>query len=122
MESDEVRVGVYVCHCGLNIAGVVDCPDVAAASADLLGVVVSKDYRYMCSDPGQAMIRNDIIQRPVRDVAGDRFITPVLYYPKILLLALGMEPKELALDIHRTSVQGAIDKTQGGTGDAAGGQ
>ncbi len=50
MESDEVRVGVYVCHCGLNIAGVVDCPDVAARSADLLGVVVSKDYRYMCSD------------------------------------------------------------------------
>jgi heterodisulfide reductase subunit A len=48
---EEVRVGVYVCHCGLNIAGIVDCPDVAA-SADLPGVVISKDYRYMCSDPG----------------------------------------------------------------------
>ncbi|MBL7167412.1 hypothetical protein ISS40_01940 [Candidatus Bathyarchaeota archaeon] len=122
MESEQVRVSVYACHCGLNIAGVVDCPDVAAGSADLPGGVVSEDYRYMCSDPGQEMIRNDIIQRLVRDVAGDRFITPVLYYPKILLLALGMEPKELALDIHRTSVQGAIDKTQGGTGDAAGDQ
>ncbi len=122
MDYDKVRVSVYTCHCGLNIASVVDCPDVVTGSADLPGVVVSKDYRYMFSDPGQEMIRNDIIQRLVRDVAGDRFITPVLYYPKILLLALGMEPKELALDIHRTSVQGAIDKTQGGTGDATGDQ
>ncbi|GAF96402.1 unnamed protein product, partial [marine sediment metagenome] len=68
MESDEVRVGVYVCHCGLNIAGVVDCPDVAAVSADLPGVVVSKDYRYMCSDPGQAMIRNDIAEHNLNRV------------------------------------------------------
>ena len=68
MESDEVRVGVYTCHCGLNIAGVVDCPDVAAASADLPGVVVSKDYRYMCSDPGQAMIRNDIAEHNLNRV------------------------------------------------------
>ena len=60
MKSDEVRVGVYVCHCELNIATVVDCPDVAAASAELPGVVVSKNYRYMCSDPGQEMIRKDI--------------------------------------------------------------
>jgi len=60
LEPDEVRVGVYVCHCGLNIAAVVDCPDVAAGSSDLPGVVVSKDYRYMCSDPGQEMIRKDI--------------------------------------------------------------
>ncbi len=68
MESDEVRVGVYVCHCGLNIAGVVDCLDVAAGSADLPRVVVSKDYRYMCSDPGQAMIRNDISERGLNRV------------------------------------------------------
>ena len=68
MESDEVRVGVYICHCGLNIAGVVDCPDVAARSADLPGVVVSKDYRYMCSDPGQAMIRNDIAEHGLNRV------------------------------------------------------
>jgi heterodisulfide reductase subunit B len=64
------------------------------------------------------MFQYDVIQRLVRDDAGDRFLTPVLYYPEMLLLALGVEPEELALDMHRTSVQGVIDKVQGGTGDA----
>ena len=60
MKPDDVRIGVYVCHCGLNIAAVVDCAQVAEASAKLPDVVVSKDYRYMCSDPGQEMIKQDI--------------------------------------------------------------
>ncbi|MGD9029974.1 MAG: disulfide reductase, partial [Anaerolineae bacterium] len=54
------RIGVYVCHCGVNIAATVDVEDVAEASAHLPGVVVSRDYTYMCSDPGQALIRQDI--------------------------------------------------------------
>jgi len=58
--EEEPRIGVYVCHCGLNIAAVVDCLSVAEASADLPNVVVSKDYRYMCSDPGQELIKKDI--------------------------------------------------------------
>jgi len=57
---EDIRIGVYVCHCGLNIAGSVDCEDVAEFAADLPHVVVSKDYCYMCSDPGQELIRNDI--------------------------------------------------------------
>lgn len=65
------------------------------------------------------MLQYDVVQRLVRDDAGDRFITPVLYYPEILLLALGAEPEELALDMHRTSVQGVIEKLQGGSRDAA---
>jgi heterodisulfide reductase subunit A len=60
MSSDDARVGVYVCHCGLNIASVVDCEAVAKSATNLPSVVVSKDYRYMCSDPGQGMIREDI--------------------------------------------------------------
>ena len=63
------------------------------------------------------MFQYDVIQRLVRDDTGDRFLTPVLYYPEMLLLALGVEPGELALDMHRTSVQGVIDKIQGGAGD-----
>jgi heterodisulfide reductase subunit A len=55
-----VRVGVYVCHCGSNIAGIVDCKEVAEYASGLIHVVVSRDYRYMCSDPGQDLIRNDI--------------------------------------------------------------
>ena len=56
----EVRVGVYVCHCGTNIAGVVDVAGVAAWAATLPGVVLARDYKYMCSDPGQKLIVDDI--------------------------------------------------------------
>lgn len=56
----EKRVGVYVCHCGSNIGGVVDCAAVAEYSKNLPGVIVSRDYTYMCSDPGQALIKDDV--------------------------------------------------------------
>ena len=54
------RIGVYICHCGLNIAGTVDVEEVAEYAASLDSVVVSRHYRYMCSDPGQALIKEDI--------------------------------------------------------------
>jgi len=50
------RVGVFICHCGLNIASTVDVEAVAEALKDYPGVVVSTEYRYMCSDPGQNLI------------------------------------------------------------------
>ncbi len=55
-----VRIGVYVCHCGSNIAGKVDVKAVAEYARTLPNVVVSKDYVFMCSEPGQEMIRQDI--------------------------------------------------------------
>ena len=55
-----VRVGVYVCHCGTNIAGTVDVSAVSKYAAGLPGVIVSRDYKYMCSDPGQELIQQDI--------------------------------------------------------------
>jgi heterodisulfide reductase subunit A len=54
------KIGVYVCHCGSNIAGRVDCPDVARFAGGLKNVAVSRDYQFMCSDPGQDMIIKDI--------------------------------------------------------------
>jgi len=54
------RIGVYVCHCGTNIAGVVDVEEVAQYAAGLPGVVASKTYEYMCSDPGQDLVKQDI--------------------------------------------------------------
>ncbi len=56
------RVGVYICHCGINIAATVDVKAVAEFAAHLPGVVVSRDYTYMCSDPGQALIKDDIAE------------------------------------------------------------
>ncbi len=57
---EEVKIGVYICHCGLNIAGTVDVEGVARYAGTLPNVVISRDYRYMCSDPGQDLIKNDI--------------------------------------------------------------
>lgn len=55
-----VKIGVYVCHCGLNIAQTVDCRKVAEMAAGLDDVVVSRDVAYACSEPGQQEIKDDI--------------------------------------------------------------
>ena len=57
----EARIGVYVCHCGLNIAQSVDCPKVAQEVAGADGVVVSKDIVYACSENGQQQIKQEIL-------------------------------------------------------------
>jgi heterodisulfide reductase subunit A len=54
------RVGVYVCSCGTNIAGTVDVKEVAEYAATLPGVVASREYKYVCSEPGQQLIQQDI--------------------------------------------------------------
>ena len=58
--SEEIRVGFYICHCGTNIAGTVDVKAVQEHVGRMPGVVVSRDYKYMCSDPGQELIAQDI--------------------------------------------------------------
>ncbi len=58
--KDELRIGVYVCHCGLNIAQSVDCDNIGASAADLPDVRVAKGVGYACSEPGQREIRDDI--------------------------------------------------------------
>lgn len=62
----EERIGVYVCHCGTNIAGTVDVQDVSAWAGTNLadrGVVVSRDYKFMCSSLGQELIQDDIKEK-----------------------------------------------------------
>jgi len=59
----EERIGVYVCHCGSNIAGVVDVEAVAKWAGEKLkprGVVITRDYKFMCSSLGQELIAKDI--------------------------------------------------------------
>ena len=55
-----IRIGFYVCHCGINIAGKVRVEEVAAFARELKNVVIARDYKFMCSDPGQEMIEKDI--------------------------------------------------------------
>jgi len=55
------KLGIYVCHCGSNIAGTVDCEEVARwAGQNIDDVLVSRDYKFMCSSSGQQMIEEDI--------------------------------------------------------------
>lgn len=63
------RVGVFICHCGTNISAVVDCPSVAEEAKKYPGVVYSEDYKYMCSEPGQEMIK-----KAVKDHRLDRIV------------------------------------------------
>jgi len=63
------KVGVYVCHCGINIAHTVDVEEVAKATAEVANVAVARNYIYMCSDPGQQLIQDDI-----RELGLDRVV------------------------------------------------
>ncbi len=63
MNDKKERIGVYICHCGSNIAGTVDVEEVSRWAGDELadeGVVVSRDYQFMCSSLGQELIQSDI--------------------------------------------------------------
>jgi heterodisulfide reductase subunit A len=60
--EEKTRIGVYVCHCGLNIAQTVDCQMVAESAARFDHVIVSKDIGYACSEPGQQQIKDDILE------------------------------------------------------------
>ena len=53
----EPKIGVYICHCGSNIAGTVDVEKVSEYAKTLPAVAVSRDYKFMCSDPGQDLIK-----------------------------------------------------------------
>lgn len=59
---EEIRIGVYICWCGTNIAKMVDVETIAKEVEKLPHIVISKSYQYMCSDPGQDMIYQDIIE------------------------------------------------------------
>ena len=60
MTQDELRIGVFVCDCGLNIAGPVDCEEVTKSAEALPGVVVAVENKYTCADPGQEEIKRYI--------------------------------------------------------------
>jgi heterodisulfide reductase subunit A len=66
--NGDLRIGVYVCDCGTNIAATVDVKAVAEYAATLPGVVVAREYKYMCSDPGQELIRQDIEEHKLNRV------------------------------------------------------
>lgn len=91
--STGAKIGVYVCHCGLNIARTVDCAAVARSASELPDVVLAKDVAYACSEPGQQAIREDILERGL-----DRVViascSPRLHEPTFrqMLQSAGLNP------------------------------
>jgi len=62
------RIGVFVCHCGINIAATVDVEQVADAARDYPGVAFAADYKYMCSEPGQTLVKQAIAEHELDGV------------------------------------------------------
>jgi heterodisulfide reductase subunit A-like polyferredoxin len=98
MHGESPRIGVYVCHCGLNIARTVDCPKVASESAVLENVVLGRDIQYACSEPGQQSITEDIAEHTL-----DRIViascSPRLHEPTFrqMLERAGLNPYMLEM-------------------------
>lgn len=66
--QDEVKIGVYICHCGRNIAETVKVKKVLDYVKNLPYVEIARDYRYLCSDPGQDLIKKDIEENGINRV------------------------------------------------------
>ena len=87
------RIGVYICHCGTNIAGTVNVEEVVQFAQTLPDVTVARNYSYMCSDPGQALITDDIekmgLNRVVVSACSPRMHEPTF---RKTLLGAGINP------------------------------
>lgn len=59
-ENGQVKIGVYICHCGVNIAATVNVASLTEFISKQPNVTIARDYKFMCSDPGQDLIKNDI--------------------------------------------------------------
>ena len=88
-----MKIGVYICHCGSNIAGVVDVAEVARWAATLPDVAIARDYRFMCSSLGQ-----ELIQKDIQELGLDRVVvaacTPRMHEPTFqrAVAAAGLNP------------------------------
>ena len=58
--NGQIKIGVYICHCGVNISSTVNVTQVRDFAAKQPHVVIARDYKFMCSDPGQDLIKSDI--------------------------------------------------------------
>lgn len=67
-EEKEIKIGVYICHCGLNIGGVVNVEELLKFAKSLSNVAVAREYKFFCSETGQSMIKQDIQDKLVNRV------------------------------------------------------
>jgi heterodisulfide reductase subunit A-like polyferredoxin len=102
--NGELRVGVFVCDCGLNIAGAVDCGEVTAWAQNLPDVVCAVRNKYTCADPGQNEIKDAIHKHKLNRVAKARLLSPqeemqVPVTRRALVIGGGVAGIEAALEL-----------------------
>ena len=120
-ELDAVRVGVFICDCGLNIAGTVDCGAVAEYARTLPDVVCVVRNRYTCAEPGQNEIKNAIREHKLNRVVVAS-CTPRQHEPTFrqCVLEAGLNPylmemanlREHCSWVHPTDHEGATEKAK----------
>lgn len=118
---EELRIGVFVCECGHNIAGTVDCESVRAYAGKLADVIVAQRNRYTCSDPGQQQIKQAIAEHHLNRVVVAS-CTPRLHEPTFRACAAqaGLNPylldmaniREQCAWVHQNDPAGATRKAQ----------
>lgn len=112
-------IGVYVCHCGLNIAGTVDVEKVIEYAKTLPDIKLAKHYTYMCSEPGQHMIQNDIkahrLDRIVIATCSPRMHEETF---RKAVAEAGLNPYLLEIVNLREQVSGPLSRTREGNGES----
>jgi heterodisulfide reductase subunit A len=117
--AEELRIGVFVCECGHNIAGTVDCEAVRVHASKLPDVVIAQRNRYTCSDPGQQQIKQAIADHSLNRVVVAS-CTPRLHEPtfRACLAQAGLNPylfemaniREQCSWVHQNDPAGATHK------------
>jgi len=114
---NDIKIGVYVCECGVNIASTVDVPAVVEFAKRLPHVTVARPYKYTCSQPGQDMIKDDIQKLGINRVVVAS-CTPRMHEPTFqnAVAEAGLNPYYFAMANIREHVSWVVkDKAQATT-------
>lgn len=119
--GDELRVGVFICECGQNIAGTVDCDQVTEYASTLPDVVCAVKNRYTCAEPGQQEIKNYIAEHKLNRVVVAS-CTPKMHEPTFreCVRDAGLNPylmemaniREQCSWVHSFDKEGATEKAK----------
>ena len=110
MANDQIKIGVYVCECGINIGAVIDVAEVARFAGTLPNVTVARQYKYVCSEPGQKMIQADIKNLGINRVVVAS-CTPRMHEPTFqnAVAAAGLNPYYFQMTNIREQVSWVIE-------------
>ncbi len=110
MANDQIKIGVYVCECGINIGAVIDVAEVARFVGTLPNVTVARQYKYVCSEPGQKMIQADIKNLGINRVVVAS-CTPRMHEPTFqnAVAAAGLNPYYFQMTNIREQVSWVIE-------------